>query len=1186
MEAIKKKMQMLKLDKENAIDRAEQAEVDKKGAEDKCKQLEEELLGLQKKLKGVEDELDKYSESLKDAQEKLEQAEKKAADAEAEVASLNRRIQLVEEELDRAQERLATALQKLEEAEKAADESERGMKVIENRATKDEEKMELQEMQLKEAKHIAEEADRKYEEVARKLVILEGDLERSEERAEVAEAKSGDLEEELKNVTNNLKSLEAQAEKYSQKEDKYEEEIKVLTDKLKEAETRAEFAERSVAKLEKTIDDLEEKVAQAKEENLEMHQTFIATILDGSWLAIVIMVPAGVIHLVVLCSLAFPLPASGENYLVIAPQSPVVEIGTTFTATCVINNAAEVTADDLYWNVSKTTVPKEQYTKINTSALNVTIRITNEKSEWLFCFCKKKSASVVMNEGRYIHGIFLTKGYRPEKPENLSCLAVQQDHFISPSIRCEWKVVGNQTVDVPISYTLFVKIIPGESYKASTEGNSAEVTMRVYPNHMTLEIWVEAHNRLGTVESEHLKEDAGWFVKTKPPSDVQTIAEETFPSSLLIKWKHPIDKTYVDLMYQIRYCTQGSPSWTYEPLQDTSNNMESFRLQNLQPSTVYVVQVRCKNIKPDHGYWSEWSTNTTKKTPEDQPKSKPDLWKITSLGDHNNERRVQIVCKDPVYANGRILKFDMKIQDDKFNNRSWESIQVNESQVDSSSGQRQINALKTITLDDNKVVKIHVTASNSVGTSPEAFLVIPKKAHVLAPVEGLKVWPQEGQLWLEWKPPSRAAVSEYVVEWVAGNQIDWQRENRSTTHTAIKGNLKKFVCYTVTVYPIYAGLIGKPTSAEAYLEQAAPLEAPAVRLSGKPGRNKAELEWTEIPVERRRGFITNYTIFYTNGTGINAITVPANTTTYTLTSLSRDTKYDTWINASNIRGSARGSNHSFTTLKYAPGEIECIVVGVSLGFLFVVVMTMLLCMCKKDVIKKNFWPQIPNPGESTIGNWSPDYPSKAETPKDSGLSGISVLDVDVCEGKCVFEEDKASHPLKKDKYLSEEHSSGIGGSSCMSSPRQSVSDSDEGGDLADTTASTVQYSSVVASSGYKGQTPCTQSQQAVFSRSESTQPLLDSEENPDTLMQEGSRQSQRFAQQPCFTHTAGNKDRGNPANFNRLEMEQQEVLESLDFCSLEEDSEHTTPTDDQSADWLPRAPSSSYMPQLGGYRPQ
>ncbi|GCC28322.1 hypothetical protein chiPu_0006752 [Chiloscyllium punctatum] len=80
MDALKKKMQMLKLEKENAMDKADQAEVDKKAAEDRCLQLEEEIISLQKKQKATEDELDKCSESLRDTHGKLEIAEKKATD--------------------------------------------------------------------------------------------------------------------------------------------------------------------------------------------------------------------------------------------------------------------------------------------------------------------------------------------------------------------------------------------------------------------------------------------------------------------------------------------------------------------------------------------------------------------------------------------------------------------------------------------------------------------------------------------------------------------------------------------------------------------------------------------------------------------------------------------------------------------------------------------------------------------------------------------------------------------------------------------------------------------------------------------------------------------------------------------------------------------------------------------------
>lgn len=41
MEAVKKKMMMLKLDKENALDQAEQAETDRKAAEERSKQVRE-----------------------------------------------------------------------------------------------------------------------------------------------------------------------------------------------------------------------------------------------------------------------------------------------------------------------------------------------------------------------------------------------------------------------------------------------------------------------------------------------------------------------------------------------------------------------------------------------------------------------------------------------------------------------------------------------------------------------------------------------------------------------------------------------------------------------------------------------------------------------------------------------------------------------------------------------------------------------------------------------------------------------------------------------------------------------------------------------------------------------------------------------------------------------------------------
>ncbi|KAI1283019.1 Tropomyosin [Halotydeus destructor] len=76
MEAIKKKMQAMKTEKENAVERAEAAEQQAKDANVKAEKSEEEVRALQKKIQQVENELDQVQENLGSAMSKLEEKDK------------------------------------------------------------------------------------------------------------------------------------------------------------------------------------------------------------------------------------------------------------------------------------------------------------------------------------------------------------------------------------------------------------------------------------------------------------------------------------------------------------------------------------------------------------------------------------------------------------------------------------------------------------------------------------------------------------------------------------------------------------------------------------------------------------------------------------------------------------------------------------------------------------------------------------------------------------------------------------------------------------------------------------------------------------------------------------------------------------------------------------------------------
>ncbi|XP_016318003.1 interleukin-6 receptor subunit beta-like [Sinocyclocheilus anshuiensis] len=873
-------------------------------------------------------------------------------------------------------------------------------------------------------------------------------------------------------------------------------------------------------------------------------------------------------HLLLLLMFLHYAIGSNSSCVKILPDSSsniVLEVGKNFTATCHLLEGSVYTSDDIEWRLENISIAKQFYRKINETAVSVTVNVSSDMSGLLRCRAAKESLSYAP---QCIYGIFLRTGYPPLKPKNLSCLALQEGKDISSYLNCSWDP-GSRSPLLDTNYTLTVNVLASDlTYKAECNQHLARycvVNLETFQIHMLFRVWVEVKNALGSERSDELQKYSAYFVKPNPPLNVRVLTEVNISTSLMVTWKHPVHETVLKLSYAIRYCKVASDVWVEVPESFTEAYMESFRLQSLEPYTQYVVQMRC--IGESHSsHWSNWSASVTGHTAEAKPASAPDLWRI--IQPTSNNRNVTLVWKAPVKTNGKILKYYLNISQDYV---MFESHTITD----------KPRLMYSMELPPGKTASIELAAVNSVGASPKATLFIPRSDQELPGVGDMR-WSvrdekPEPELQVEWTAvPSRPAglhLFHYLLEWVkipqnvhqTELQAGWQRVSCNVTNTTLNGDLEKFKRYNISVYPIYKYhvrhtlqthfLAGRPVTRPAYIQQGPPEKGPTVTVT-KSKKNSAALTWEEIPLDRQRGFITDYTIFYEirNTKQWKSVTVSPNVHSYALTDLASETDYVVNIMASTVAGSEKGMDCTFKTMKYGDGEVEVIVVVVCLSFLFLTVFIIMLCLWKREVIKKLLWPQVPDPSDSSIAHWSPDFPIKADVPKED----VSVVEVDVFDGKSLSEEDKAVLPLKKDKYLSEEHSSGIGGSSCMSSPHHSVSDIDSG-DSGQTTASTVQYSSVVAGA-YKGQTPS--HQPPAFARSESTQPLLDCEEHPDHLSESGGQSRSSYFR------------RGRELELGVLGQECDGA--SLTFCPVQEE---TSPVAED-------PPALCYMQQQSGYLPQ
>nr|XP_003408091.1 interleukin-6 receptor subunit beta isoform X2 [Loxodonta africana] len=766
----------------------------------------------------------------------------------------------------------------------------------------------------------------------------------------------------------------------------------------------------------------------------------------------------------------------------ISPESPVVQLGSNFTAVCVLKEKCMdnfgVNADNIFWKTNHATVPKEQYTIINRTASSVSFTDISSLNTQLTC-----NIYAFGQIEQNVYGITIISGLPPEKPKNLGCIVNEEKNMM-----CQWDP-GRKTY-LETNYTL--------KSEWATEKFADCKAKRDTPNSCTLdyspvyfvniEVWVEAENALGKITSDHINFDPIDKVKPNPPHNLSVRNSEELSSILKLAWINPSIKTFIGLKYNIQYRTKDASTWSQIPPEDTSSTRSSFTVQDLKPFTEYVFRIRC--MKNDgKGFWSDWSEEASGITYEAKPSKEPSFWYKIEPSHTHGYRPVKLIWKTlpPFEANGKILDYEVTLTRWKSH---FQNYRVNDTKL-------------TVNLTNDRYIAT-LTARNLVGRSDASVLTIPacdfQAAH---PVTNLKAFPKDNKLWVEWTA-SNESVNKYILEWCVLSDKspcipDWQQEDGTIHLTYLRGNLMESKCYLITVTPVYDDGPGSPESIRAYLKQAAPSKGPTVRTK-KVGKNEAVLEWDQLPVDVQNGFIRNYTILYKTALGNEtAVNVNSSHTEYTLSSLTSDTLYMVRMAAYTDEGGMYGPDFTFTTPKFAQGEIEAIVVPVCLGFLLTTLLGVLFCFNKRDLIKKHIWPNVPDPSKSHIAQWSPHTPprhnfnSKDQMYSDGNFTDVSVVEIEVNDKKPLPEDLKSTDLFKKEKSSTEGHSSGIGGSSCMSSSRPSISSSDEN-ESGQNTSSTVQYSTVVHS-GYRHQVPSVQ----VFSRSESTQPLLDSEERPEDL---------------------------------------------------------------------------------------
>ncbi|XP_069795197.1 interleukin-6 receptor subunit beta isoform X2 [Narcine bancroftii] len=417
-------------------------------------------------------------------------------------------------------------------------------------------------------------------------------------------------------------------------------------------------------------------------------------------------------------------------------------------------------------------------------------------------------------------------------------------------------------------------------------------------------------------------------------------------------------------LYQIMIRKAGTTNW------HVFNFTQSALPQTLEQMTTYEFRVRHKTLSTP-GLWSLW-TNTNYVLPE--LTNMPRIYSAESgLLPNPGKRSVSLRWEKPA----EILNTSV------FENTTY-TITIQRQPVVAECAESTFNTSNeeyTLNLSQASFrVKIH--ASNSAGKSPADEKVIPpfNEMRLRNKINATPLG--NDSIFIRWNS-IKAKMQKYVVDWgpVIGNATsDIHSEiirNKLQNYT-LKGKFKPMQRYRIMLHRRIKNcrrlVISEETIGivDVYTVEGTPRIGPTNIKVTNILKSSVVIKWDPIPEDECQGFLQGYKIvcyskdFISNNlTFISAVSVNSTSTNCTLRGLLQNTFYA--IEISGLTKAGEGAKSHLVTFEikdFGDGELTAVAVGVCIAIIIFVLLVAWTCLVLVQRVKKLFWPNIPNPGNS------------------------------------------------------------------------------------------------------------------------------------------------------------------------------------------------------------------------------